>query len=381
VKLDVSTGVSVQDIEQDYDMVLVRDVLSSRGIFLLEGMPASAKGKSSAKARADAMAKDTRLEWAEPNVGIDASDDRFHAWPEGAPTFVGFDRAAWLTQPVVDQLNLNAVHDRARGDGVTVAVLDTGIDEGHRAFDGAVSPLWDYVDDDRDPTDHGNGLDDDNDGLIDEALGHGTHVAGIVHLVAPEAKILDARVLNADGQGNIFVVAEAIADAVAAGADVLNLSFGTVDNAESKLLADAVAQAQHQGVIVVASAGNEGTQARHMPADLKDVLAVGGLAPDNSIAAFSNRGQTIRLAAPAVSIISPVPGGGYASWSGTSMAAPIVAGEVALLRGLAWRVKPNTIRSLVLTATTRVNSNKDAKAAKSVAAAVNIMTAVDRLVK
>ncbi len=380
VKLAEATGATIGMIERDYALVVVRDVLASRGIYLLEDAQ-PVKSKATAKALADAMSKDDRFEWAEPNIAIDASDDRFHAWPEGSPVFAGFDQTAWQSQAIVEQLGLAAAHKRTTGKDVKVAVLDTGIDALHPAFDGSVRSLWDFVDDDSDSTDRSNGVDDDGDGFVDEAFGHGTHVAGIVHLIAPDAEILDARVLDADGRGNIFVVAEAIAEASDAGADVINLSFGTVDDSDSKLLADAVKDAQHNGLIVVASAGNQGSAARHMPADLKDVLAVGGLTQDNRMAAFSNGGPSVHLAAPAVSIISPVPGDAYASWSGTSMAAPIVAGEVALLRSIDQRVKSNVIRTLVLSATKKVNPGQGPKTPKVTAEAIDITAAISRFLK
>ena len=99
------------------------------------------------------------------------------------------------------------------------------------------------------------------------------------------------------------------------------------------------------------------------------------------MASFSNGGPNVHLAAPAVSIISPVPGGRYASWSGTSMAAPIVAGEVALLRGTDVRVKPNVIRTLVLSVTKKVSPGRGPKAPKVTAEAIDINAAIRRILK
>ena len=86
---------------------------------------------------------------------------------------------------------------------------------------------YDFVDNDLAPDEEANGLDDDGDGRVDELYGHGTHVAGIVHLVAPDARLLPLRVLNSDGRGNNFRTASAIVYATHRGADAINLSLGT----------------------------------------------------------------------------------------------------------------------------------------------------------
>jgi subtilisin family serine protease len=336
VKLTDTAADAMTAVAQDFGLRVVKGLLESRQIFLLEPAQApTGKGDPGklAKDLVTKLGKDGRVEWAEINAAIDASDDRFHAWPEGDPTYIGTDPSVWLDQPAAAQLALDVVHQQSTGDGVTVAVLDTGVDRQHPALIDRLGDAWDYVDDDNDPTDNRNGRDEDGDGAIDEAYGHGTHVAGIVALVAPNARILPARVLDADGRGNIFVVAQAIEDVVAAGADVVNLSFGTEDNIESKLLKDAIAHAQQQGAIVVASAGNSGSSSKRFPASAHNVIAVGGeSASATALASFSNHGDWVKIAAPSSSIVSAVPDGGFAAWSGTSMAAPFVSGQVALLR-------------------------------------------------
>jgi subtilisin family serine protease len=224
---------------------------------------------------------------------------------------------------------------------------------------GRLGRAWDYVDDDNDPTDRRDGKDNDNDGLTDEAFGHGTHVAGIVALVAPDATILPSRVLDADGRGNVFLVAQAIADVVEDGADVINLSFGTEDNTDSKLLKDAISHAQHQGIVVVASAGNNGSTARRFPASAHNVIAVAGAgAAATGLASFSNRGTWVRVAAPSTDIVSAIPGGGYAAWSGTSMAAPFVSGEAALIKQSSRKSDPKTVLDAIFGSLTKFRTGQ-----------------------
>jgi thermitase len=176
------------------------------------------------------------------------------------------------------------------------------------------------------------GCDSDSDGTVDSAVGHGTFVAGMVSLVAPAARILPLRVLDGDGHGTVFAVSQAILDAVAAGADVINLSFGTDKDAESKVVTEALRTAREKGVVVVAAAGNQGSKREHFPASKKDVWSVGALDSGNEhLAAFSNRGGWVDLATSGENVLGPVPGNAYARWSGTSVAAPLVAGQAALL--------------------------------------------------
>ena len=134
----------------------------------------------------------------------------------------------YATQWAGDYLGLPAAHTIARGAGVRVAVLDTGIDPLHPAFAGRLLDGYDFVDMDNDPSEVGVAG-------TDPIFGHGTHVAGLVVLAAPDALILPVRVLDRDGAGNIWVLAEALAYAVNPdgdpstddGVDVINLSLST----------------------------------------------------------------------------------------------------------------------------------------------------------
>lgn len=236
------------------------------------------------------------------------------------------------------------------GAGVTVAVIDTGVDLDHPDL---VSSL--FVNPGEIP---GNGKDDDQNGFIDDVhgydfadndadpndlSGHGTHVAGTIAAgnngfgatgVAPGAKILPVRVLGANGSGSSRDVAEGIRYAADLGADIINLSLG---GAFSQAIERAIDYARELGAIVIASAGNEAASTPSYPARFSqsdsNVISVGAHDSAGRIAGFSNdvgASGSVQIDAPGVGVFSTYVGGGYRTLSGTSMAAPHVAGLAAL---------------------------------------------------
>lgn len=214
------------------------------------------------------------------------------------------------------------------GSGLVVAVLDTGVDASHPDLAGRVLPGWDSMDPE------GDGRSDPN--------GHGTHVAGIIGAasgngegisgVAPGVQILPVRVLDATGNGDDDELAFGIIWAVDNGADIVNLSIGGA--IPSTLLEGAIDHAVSNGVLVVVAAGNDGAtgNAPSYPAAYRQVLAVGSTDASDRRSMFSNTGEYLDIAAPGSWIVSTWPGGRYQSSSGTSMAAPFVAGAAALLQ-------------------------------------------------
>jgi subtilisin family serine protease len=179
-----------------------------------------------------------------------------------------------------------------------------------------------------------------------------------VALVAPDATIIPMRVLDSDGVGNEVVIAQAIRDAVDDHANIINLSLGTNGNVHSPLIDSALYYAKNSGVLVIVSAGNTGGSTPLYPGDSGDALAVTavGVGTDQ-IASYASHGSWVELAAPATDVIGPIPDGGYASWSGTSMAAPLVAGQAALIESAAPQLTlAQTIKVLTSTAT-KTNSS------------------------
>jgi thermitase len=287
--------------------------------------------------RASELLKDPqqRVIDAEPNYLLQAPEGR-----QEASWAVGGSASGYVAQWAPKAVQLEEAHAISRGAGITVAVLDTGVDATHPALQGRLAPGRDFVDFDGDPSEVGLAE-------LHRGFGHGTHVAGLVALAAPAARIMPVRVIDSDGSGNIWVLAEALAYAVDPdgnpatkdGADVINLSLSTTRR--TRLLEELVDEAGRErgrgnarGVVVVAAAGNSGGFAREYPAaeGERGLLAVAASTEADTLASFSTRGLWVHVAAPGEGIISSVPGGMYAGWSGTSMAAALASGQAALVR-------------------------------------------------
>ncbi|MBD2560989.1 S8 family serine peptidase [Nostoc linckia FACHB-391] len=236
------------------------------------------------------------------------------------------------------------------GKGVVVAVVDTGVDYNHEDLR---NNIWTNANEIA-----GNGIDDDGNGYIDDNYGwnfaeknnntldkngHGTHVSGTiagennnygVTGIAYNAKIMPVKVLNDSGSGSYNSISKGIRYAVDNGANVINLSLGGTSS--NRTLQSAIDYASSQGVIVVMAAGNDGDSSPDYPARYayKSGIAVGAVDQNNNMPDFSNRSGTNEIAyvtAPGVKVYSSVPNNQYATYNGTSMAAPHVAGVVALM--------------------------------------------------
>ena len=281
-------------------------------------------------AECTSLSGDGRVLSAQPDYLAESAESRGHSWAcdDGSPVLDGvFDQSA------VSRVGLPAAHAVTRGMGVTVAVLDTGVDPTHPMLEGHLAPGWDFVDNDADPTEAPQGIDSNGDGVIDGALGHGSHVSGIVALVAPAARILPLRVLDSDGRGSGFAVAQAVDWAVAHGARVLNLSLGML--VEDDAIKNALLRAQAKGAVIVASAGNWGADSpEEFPASTPPSLAIAATDSTDRPTAFTSFGSFVALCAPGDHIRSAYWNGHTAVWSGTSMSAPWVSGCAALVLSL-----------------------------------------------
>ncbi|MGP2441851.1 type VII secretion-associated serine protease mycosin [Streptomyces sp. JW3] len=234
----------------------------------------------------------------------------------------------WSLQRVL----LDQLWGQATGKDVTVAVIDTGVDDSNAQLRGAMAAGGkDYV--------------GSTDGTED-LEGHGTRVAGIIAArqiagtgfvgLAPDAKILSYRYTGGeDEQGNSKTMSQAIGDAVAKGAEIINISSDTAEKEDNLQLRNAVAAAVDAGVLVVAAAGNDGADGKSAdtyPASYPGVLAVAASDRNDERAYFSQAGDFVDIAAPGVGMVSTVPKGGQCTADGTSFAAPYVAGVAALLK-------------------------------------------------
>lgn len=234
-------------------------------------------------------------------------------------------------QYVWPTIGLNDAQSESLGEGITIAIIDSGIDTDHPIFSTTqfLSGV-DFVNDGAGMNGFGNGQDDDGDGVIDELAGHGTYIAGLIATIAPEAKILPLRAIDTDGHGTAFAVAGALLEAYSRGADIVNLSFG---NGEDIGVLEPILEAMtDDGILVVVASGNGGANGNGtFPAKMGPVLAVAATDQFDVKAPFSNAGPYISLCAPGVGVVSAFPGGGYVLADGTSAAAAIVSGSAALV--------------------------------------------------
>jgi len=264
-------------------------------------------------------------------------------------------------------VNAFAAWDVTTG-GSVVAVIDSGIDFSHPDL---ASQIW---------TNPGevpnNGLDDDNNGLVDDFYGwdyhnwdadpsddngHGTHVAGTIAAVAnnaigvagvaPGVKIMPLKITDANGAAYLHNSIFALMDALIYGADISNHSYGGYYYSPDMAYVIQVADAY--GHLVVAAAGNDGSNNDGLsfyPSSYPsaNVVSVAAVDQSGNLAGFSNYGaSSVDVAAPGIGILSTTLGGGYGTKSGTSMAAPHVAGVAALLRSVS-SASPSTIRQTLI---------------------------------
>lgn len=327
--------------------------------YLMEIVDGSTVEQKVATLRADI----TRIAFAEPNYLQGAPEARRDTWSIGdSYGYVVAGRKWEYLQWARKVVRVDVAQQTTRGNGITVAVLDTGIDLNHPAFAGRLVPGYDFVDNDADPSEEGS--------PEIGPYGHGTHVAGIIAMVAPEAKIMPIRVLGINGRGNAYTLAEAVKYAIEHGAHVINLSLSApnklteVEDVFYHMLdGDSSPPRPIPGAVVVAAAGNSGTTLMEYPAAEtvagrpgREVLAVAASDTNDQLTSFSTRGNWVSVMAPGEQIISPVPHNRYGKWAGTSMAAPLVAGEVALIRAAFPLAEPKDIVLHVKATATFINS-------------------------
>ena len=235
-------------------------------------------------------------------------------------------------QYVLTKLRLTEAHRSSTGNGVLVAIVDSGIDTSHPEIANTIAGSFDAVN----SSQSGNS--------------HGTAMAGaiVAHArltgVAPAARILAVRAFSAT-EGTTATIITGIDWAVARGARVINMSFAGPNDPE---IARALAAARQRGVILVAAAGNAGPKSPPLyPAADPNVIAVTATDADDHLLAVANRGRHIAVAAPGVNILGPAPGGGYQMSTGTSVAAAHVSGVVALLLALQPKIAPDAVRKLL----------------------------------
>ncbi|MEO3946100.1 S8 family peptidase [Gorillibacterium sp. CAU 1737] len=233
------------------------------------------------------------------------------------------------------------------GSGVRIAVIDTGLDYRHPDLRRAAAGGINLVNPGRAPW-------DDN--------GHGTHIAGTIvasgdgkgiHGIAPDAELYTVKAFDRNGTAYVSDIVHGIEWCIRNKMHIINMSFGMKTAPRS--LQEAIRAAYQNGIVVVASSGNEGRIGDvDYPARYRHAIAVGATTRGGRLAPFSNRGRSIDLYAPGDKIASTWVGGGYREMSGTSMATSHVSGVIALLLSARPGLSPNAVRRLLQASATPV---------------------------
>ncbi|HMD97849.1 MAG TPA: S8 family serine peptidase [Terriglobia bacterium] len=280
---------------------------------------------------------------------------------------------AYINQPALTQIDMGHYPGQPLGSGVVVAVIDTGVDPTHPALKGVLLPGYDFT---RNQP-GGSELSDVNQSTVavlgqstvavlnqstvavlggyavtqlnqstvavlgqstvavlnsnplPSEFGHGTMVAGLIHLVAPGARIMPLKAFSADGTAELGDVVRAIYYAVNNGANVINMSFSQEEISSEMLLA--INYAVRSGVICVASVGNNASKTAVYPASIGNVFGVGSVSATGALSTFSNHGpDLLTLVAPGEGLITTYPGAQWAAVWGTSFSSALVSGNMAV---------------------------------------------------
>jgi subtilisin family serine protease len=287
-------------------------------------------------------------------------------------------RAGYVQQPATTVIRLAEAQQLAQSGAGVVAIIDTGVDPAHPALSASIVPGYDFTRDtpfvselmdldfmsaaalnqstvaflDTNLVRLNQStvafLDQSTVAFLDTrnlpaAFGHGTMVAGIIHLVAPSAKIMPLKAFRADGTSSISDVVRAIYYAVDNGATVINMSFSI--RTPSAELSQAMQYATSHNVICIASGGNMGKQVKLYPAGFGYVIGVGSTNSFDVRSTFSNYDvSSVRTAAPGEALITTFPGNHYAGVWGTSFSAALVTGAADLMRQVRPGAPPSTIK-------------------------------------
>src|SRR5689334_3782250 len=288
----------------------------------------------------------------------------------------------YVVQPataIIRQLDLQAVSGFT-GAGITVAVIDTGVDPSHPALQSSLVSGFNFISNAADPSELADltpemaaALAQSSTSILDGQnlvqmnsstmailsqsstsildgppgeFGHGTMTAGLVHLVAPGAGIMALKAFGGDGSSDLFNIVRAIYCAADHGATVISMSFEI--NQSSPALQNAIQYALGKNVVVVAASGNDGAQIMVFPAAYNSVIGVGSTSNSDAKSSFTNFGtNAVFIAAPGEGVITTYPGGNYAAGWGTSFSTPLIAGEAALILQARPTYKPGDVGNAI----------------------------------
>jgi subtilisin family serine protease len=300
------------------------------------------------------------IQWAEVNSGVTLPN----VGQLGVfQTISGVDPGWYAAQPTWQIMHAQNALAYSRGTGIIIADLNSQVDSSHPAIAGHLTGGWDFVT--GKPAGYGTlnqastgfmdqastgFMDQASTGFMDQAstgfmdntglplassspaYSHGTECAGVLAAIAPASLIMPLRVFDSNGNTDLFSIAKAIRYAATNGAQVINMSFGTLT--DSHAIKSSINYAQGLNITLVASAGNNNTTSPQYPAAYSGVITTAATDINDQKASFSNYGTSVVVDAPGVNVILPYPGGMYSVVSGTSFSAPAVAGTAALIRSL-----------------------------------------------
>lgn len=289
-------------------------------------------------------------------------------------------RYGYVIQPATQIIRLADAQSTfgVTGTGI-VAVIDTGVDPDHPVLRNVLLPGYDYtrkeggagsekydvnqsttaVVDGVGPTYVNNNaaavVDQSTAAVVDDpdhdAFGHGTMVAGIIHLVAPRANILPLKAFKSDGTGKLSDILRAVYQSVRSNARVINMSFSTPQSSQE--LKRSLDHATGFGIICVASAGNNGTNSLYYPAAYDNVIGVASTTNEDTRSTFSNYGaDLVWMAAPGEGVVTTYPFGTFAAAWGTSFSTPMISGTAALLLEARANLTPQSAASALSRART-----------------------------
>lgn len=377
--LETKAAADEQKLASRYGFTILRTIARSGGeasYTITAARPLSAVAMNALKAEAGVrgLEADVEVHAAEATPGSRAAmmlDPLAEALTGSAPTdFAGVRvRSGYVNQRTSGVIELAAAHARfGTGEGVTVAIIDTGVDPNHPVLRNVLIPGYDFTRDRAGTASELADLDQSTVAILDQStvaildskrfpvrlnqstvaildqstvaildgtklpssFGHGTMVAGLVHLVAPRARIMPLKAFRADGSSSLSNIVTAIRYAADHGVDVISMSFSLRNR--STELQDAIAYAVSKGAVCVAASGNEGREGAVFPASLPRVIGVGSTNDSDRRSPFSNFGAAARTSAPGEALVTTYPGNNYAGVWGTSFSTGLVSGAAALLR-------------------------------------------------
>jgi len=382
----------VDDIALRYRLTSIRPLDDQdRGIFLVQG-PEGADDEE----LEDEVDNDTDVQSFEPNEEVDLAEARqggqlnqstaaiLETLPNATPMSY-FGAQVWIgyaTQPAASVLQLEAAHAAFSTGAHVVAVIDTGVDPDHEALRNVLVPGFDFTRNVAGLASEWGDLSESTAAILEEtrpgplrgliinqsttaileestaailegpgvdvpaAFGHGTMVAGLVHLVAPTARIMPLKAFRADGTATVFDILRAIYFAADNGARVINMSFSLREASDE--LIHAINYANSRGAICVASSGNGGIETLVFPAGFRHVIGVGSTNQAGARSLFSNHGRgLVRVQLPGEVLITSYPGSRYAAGWGTSFSGALGSGATALLAHLNGEITPERADQLL----------------------------------